>query len=183
MSKPYLRRRVFAHPQRSAAQHHDLGKIEVINPNFSRRLSGDTSTLERLVTTQARYIEAVAMGFGLHGSVPQIRLQDLLSLRKSAKRHRRIWHSRRNIEMLCGVILRDLLGFQFYLVFTSASQRQHTIWTRGLIDRMDRLIATSLATASYLEHPSTVIGHGIDLRRFSPAVDVRTERECLACLN
>lgn len=124
-------------------------------------------------------MKSVAVGFGLHASVPQIRIRDLLSLRKSGNGQQRIWHARRNIEMLSGVVLRDLFGFELRLVFTSASQRQHTVWTRRLIDRMDGLISTSNATASYLEHPSTVIGHGIDLERFFPTVNIRDERDAL----
>nr|WP_244437745.1 glycosyltransferase family 4 protein [Hyphomicrobium denitrificans] len=177
--KSFLQGLLPAHRHASSRQPHDVSEIEVINPNFSRRLSGVTSTLERIVTIQAKSMKSVAVGFGLHASVPHVRIRDLLSFRKSRNGRQRIWHARRNIEMLWGVILRDLFGFELRLVFTSASQRQHTVWTRRLIDRMDGLIATSNASASYLEHPSTVIGHGIDLDRFYPAVDIRVEREAL----
>src|SRR5690606_36056809 len=83
----------------------------------------------------------------------------------------RVWHARRNPEMLAGLILRDVLRAPLKLVFTSASQRDHTRWTRMLIRRMDEVIATSRKTAAYLEVPATVVMHGIDLDRFHPAPD------------
>jgi mannosyltransferase len=56
-------------------------------------------------------------------------------------------------------------------VFTSASQRKHTRWTRFLIRRMDAVIATSRKTAAYLEVPNTVVMHGIDIERFHKPSD------------
>jgi mannosyltransferase len=73
--------------------------------------------------------------------------------------------------MLAGLILRDLFRKRLKLLFTSASQRQHTGWSRALIRRMDAVVSTSEKTARYLERPSQVIHHGIDLDTFSPAHD------------
>jgi mannosyltransferase len=85
----------------------------------------------------------------------------------------RVWHARRNPEMLAGAILKYVLRAPLKLVFTSASQRHHTGWTRFLIRRMDAVIATSRKTASYLEVPNVVIMHGIDTERFHPPADRR----------
>jgi mannosyltransferase len=95
----------------------------------------------------------------------------------------RIWHARRNIEMLAGIVLRDVLGFPMRLVFTSASQRHHTRWTRWLIGRMDALIATSSKTATYLQHQATVIGHGINADAFHPTQDRAAARKDLGLPN
>ncbi len=158
----------------------DVGEIEVIAPNFSRRLSGVTSTLERLLPVQARTLRIAALGPGLSPSLPHLRWRDVPKLaRKPKDRRFRIWHARRNLEMLAGVALRDLLRFPLKLVFTSASQRRHTKWTRFLIGRMDAVISTSAATASYLERPSTVIPHGIDAGAFHPAEDKAEARAAL----
>ena len=54
----------------------------------------------------------------------------------------RIWHARRNDEMLAGLLL-QAPGLAVQLIFTSAAQRQHTWITRFLIARMDAVIATS----------------------------------------
>jgi mannosyltransferase len=83
----------------------------------------------------------------------------------------RVWHARRNIEMLPAIIFRDVLRMPLKIVFTSASQRHHTGWTRWLISRMDAIIATSGKTAGYMHAPSTVVLHGIDTQRFSPSAD------------
>lgn len=124
----------------------------------------------RVVPVQARFLRIAALGPVLPEETPQIRFGDLWRLRGSPEgRPFRIWHARRNIEMLAGVVLRDLLGFRMKLVFTSASQRKHTRWSRFLIGRMDAVIATSSATASYLKRTSTVVMHGIDVETFRPA--------------
>ena len=91
----------------------------------------------------------------------------------------REYAARRNIEMLAGLVLRDVLRFPLRIVFTSASQRHHSAWSRFLIARMDALISTSTATAGYLKHPSTVIGHGIDTKLFHPADDRAAARAAL----
>jgi mannosyltransferase len=70
--------------------------------------------------------------------------------------------------MLGGLVLRDLLRMRLKLVFTSAAQRRHTVWTRFLIRRMDAIIATSGRSAAFLQRPATVVLHGIDLDAFSP---------------
>ena len=143
---------------------------QVIAPNFKRRLSGVTTTLLRVVPVQARSLRVAALGPVLPEETPQIRFGDLMRLRGAPEgRPFRIWHARRNVEMLAGLILRDLLGFRMKLVFTSASQRKHTSWSRFLIGRMDAVIATSPATAAYLKRSSTVVMHGIDVETFRPA--------------
>ena len=119
-------------------------ELEIVAPNFTRHLSGVTSTLERVLPVLARDAKIAAFGHGLARTMPRMRLRDLPALwHKPAFGEFRVWHARRNIEMLAGIVLRDVLGFPLRLVFTSASQRQHTRWTRLLIDRMDALIATS----------------------------------------
>lgn len=158
----------------------DAPSLEVIAPHISRRQSGVTATLERVLPAQAKYVSIATLGSQLPPTTPRIHAFDLLRLRKLPPTGRpRIWHARRNIEMLVGIFLRDLLGYPLRLVFTSASQRHHTRWTRALINRMDGLIATSRATADYLEHPAAVIAHGIDPEIFSPCLDKGIVRQQL----
>ncbi|MDR3495805.1 MAG: glycosyltransferase family 4 protein [Ancalomicrobiaceae bacterium] len=146
--------------------------IEVVAPNFKRRLSGVTATIQRLVPLQARSLGIVALGPNLGARVPRIGYSTLLKLwQQPKKRPFRIWHARRNTEMLAGLILRDVLRQPLRIVFTSASQRHHTAYTRALISRVDAVISTSRATASYLKRPSTVVMHGIDTDLFRPAAD------------
>jgi len=140
----------------------------VIAPNFKRRLSGVTATVVRLVPVQAREIAIVATGPVLPDHVPQIPLRALLTLPRGPLR---VWHARRNVEMIGGLALKYLLGKRLKLVFTSASQRRQSGLTRWLIRRMDAVVATSDKTAAYLERPAQVIMHGIDTDSFTPAPD------------
>ncbi|WP_254796750.1 glycosyltransferase family 4 protein [Sulfitobacter albidus] len=146
----------------------DPARIEVIAPNFKRRLSGVTATVVRLVPVQAREIGIVATGPVIPPHVPQIPLRALLTL---PRRTPRVWHARRNVEMIGGLALKHLLRKDLRLIFTSASQRKQTGLTRWLIRRMQAVVATSDKTAAYLDVPATVILHGIDTDGFTPAPD------------
>ncbi|TPP11564.1 glycosyltransferase family 4 protein [Rhizobium glycinendophyticum] len=159
----------------------DPAGVHVIAPNFKIRLSGVTSTIIQLVPVQNRLGQKVAvLGPGLPGHLPHLRYRDLWKLwKRPAGAAHRVWHARRNIEMLPGIIMRDVMRMPLKLVFTSASQRKHSGWTKFLIRQMDAVIATSAKTSAYLEVPNTVIMHGIDCEKFKPAEDkAAAKRAC-----
>ncbi|TNJ42697.1 glycosyltransferase family 4 protein [Phaeobacter sp. B1627] len=149
----------------------DLRQIEVIAPNFKKRYSGVTSTVIRLVPLQARHIAICAAAPDLPPEVPQVKPSALWTMSRSGPSGARVWHARRNNEMVAGLALKYILGKKLKLLFTSAAQRRHTGFTRWLIRRMDALIATSAKSASYLEREATVIRHGIDCELFCPVAD------------
>jgi mannosyltransferase len=158
----------------------DVGDLEAVAPNFKRRLSGVTSTIIQLVPEQAKSMRIAAFGPGLPPHLPKLRWWQAPGLLRRPRDGRpRIWHARRNTEMLAGVVLRDVLLAPLKLVFTSASQRSHTGWTRFLIGRMDAVIATSAKTAAYLTVPNSVVLHGIDTKRFSPPADRASARSAV----
>lgn len=140
----------------------------VIAPNLKRRLSGVTATVHALVPIQAREIDIAAVGPALPAHIPQVTFRELLTLPRKTPR---VWHARRNTEMVAGLFLRRVLGKNLKLLFTSASQRRHTRVTRTLIHRMDHVIAVSQKSADYLNVPHEVIRHGIDTERFHPSKD------------
>lgn len=142
-----------------------IDRIEVIAPNLKRRLSGVTTTVVRLVPLQARRIGIVTTGPGLPPDLPHLPLGRCLVL---PRRRWRVWHARRNTEMVLGLILRHVFRRRLRLLFTSAAQRNHKPFTKWLIRRMDRVIATSPQAASYLDVPATVIMHGVDCTAFRP---------------
>ena len=153
-----------------ARQTVDVADVEIIAPNFKRRLSGVTSTIVQLVPLQARTLAIATLGPGLPAGLPRLGLRQSLGLLSPPRRRPfRIWHARRNIEMIAGVLLRDIARAPLKLVFTSAAQRHHQPLTRWLIRRMDAVIATNPRSASFLEVPHTVIMHGVDLDKFHPA--------------
>lgn len=158
----------------------DSRTLEVLAPNLKRRHSGVTSTIMRLVPIQARQIAIATVGPKLPPDVPQVPLVALLTLPLKGPHGTRVWHARRNVEMLAGLALKHLLGKRLRLVFTSASQREHTGYTKWLVRQMDAVVATSARSASYLERPATVIRHGIDLTDFRPAGDVAAVRRQLS---
>ncbi|MFC5386048.1 glycosyltransferase family 4 protein [Aquamicrobium segne] len=150
----------------------DLSRVHVVVPNFKKRLSGVTSTIIQLVPLQEKQIGIATLGPGLPDHLPKLRWWQVPGLLRRPKTAMvRVWHARRNPEMLAGVILRDIFRAPLKLVFTSASQRQHTGWTKFLIRRMDAVIATSVKTSAYLKVPNSVVMHGIDTDRFCPPVD------------
>ncbi|WP_343312417.1 glycosyltransferase family 4 protein [Brucella sp. BE17] len=147
--------------------------VEVVAPNFKQRLSGVTSTIVQLIPLQrAKGLNIAVMGPGLPDTLPHLGWSALLSFWKRPQTRRfRIWHARRNIEMLAGVFMRDVLRMKLRLIFTSAAQRHHKPFTKWLIRRMNAIIATSARSGSFLEVPHEVIMHGVDLERFHPPLN------------
>lgn len=140
--------------------------IEVIAPNLKRRLSGVTATVLRLVPLQARSIGIVTTGPGLPAGLPHLALWRVPFL----PRRRRVWHARRNTDLLAGVVLKRLLGCDLRLIFTSSSPRARSGWTRWLIGHCSALVATSARNAAVMPKgiPCEIIPHGIDTTAFSP---------------
>jgi mannosyltransferase len=146
-------------------------EIDVVAPNFKRRLSGITSTVVRVLPEQGKSVRIATLGVPFAVAAPRIPWSRLARLwRPPLGRRFRIWHARRNIEMAGGVLLRDILRMPLRLVFTSAAQRDHKRWTRFMIGRMDAVIAASARAASYLKRPATVIPHGVDIDALRPPV-------------
>ena len=146
-----------------------MSRIEVVAPNLKFRLSGVTSTIIQLVPLQARTIGIATIGPGLPDSLPKVRWWQLPSLLyRPASGRKRIWHARRNTEMVAGLALRWVFRAPLHLLFTSAAQRFHQPFTRWLMRRMDGVIATSARSGSYLDVPHEVVMHGIDLDVFHP---------------
>lgn len=140
-------------------------EIEVIVPNFKRRLSGVTATIVRLIPFQARLISIVTTGPGLPSHLPHAPLWRVALLPNSRWR---VFHARRNLEMLVGILLRDVLLRKLRLVYTSAEQREHGALTHALVARMDAVVATTPKIAPFVRRAVQVIPHGVDVETFHP---------------
>jgi mannosyltransferase len=150
----------------------NFSEIEVVATNFNWRQSGGTTAVVQLVPEQAKTLNIAALGFDLPERVPRMRWRDLPKLfRRPANRPFRIYHCRRNNEMMVGLVLRDVLRAPLRLIFNSAGQRRHKALTRWMLRRMDAVIATSERSGSFLEVPYTVVPHGTDFDHFHPARD------------
>jgi len=149
-----------------------LDALEVIIPNLNWRYSGGTAVNRTIAPLIAKRWRAAWCGPDQPEGIAALSLGDLVRLRFRPPAHGkvRIWHARRNVEMLAGLFL-NLLGYGFALIFNSASQRKKTWHTDFLIGRMDAVIATSEIAAQFLRRPATVILHGIDVDLYSPPGD------------
>lgn len=141
---------------------------DVIIPNLHWRYSGVTATNRMIAPRIAGLMPAVWFGPDAPDGIARLTWGGLLRLWR--RRTPVVWHARRNNEMMAGLLLRAL-GWPLRLVFTSAAQRHHTWTTRAMLRRMDAVIATSDASASYLTVPHIVIMHGIDTDRYAPPPD------------
>jgi mannosyltransferase len=145
-----------------------LADPRVIIPNLHWRFTGVTATNRMIAPELARLTGAVWFGADAPAGLRRLSFPALLRLwRRPAPA---IWHARRNNEMIVGIVLRAL-GWPLLLLFTSAAQRHHAWLTKWLIARMDAVIATSPASASFLGREATVITHGVDAERFRPPSD------------
>jgi mannosyltransferase len=150
-----------------------LHALEVLHPNLHRRYSGVTTTILAVAPRMARLARTAMVGRMTTAGVETIPLRDVISLGSSTPPTRpfRIWHSRRNDEMITALVLRRLFGLKLGLVFTSAAQRHHTKLSQWLMGQQDALICPSPEAASYLTRPCTVVFHGVDAERYHPPAD------------
>ncbi len=140
--------------------------LDVIIPNLHWNYTGVTATNRMIAPRIAGLATGRWLGPDAPDGIETMRFSELLALPFRGRR-RIVWHARRNNEMMVGLLLK-WLGWPLKLVFTSAAQRHHTWITRWLIARMDAVIATSDASASYLKVPYEVILHGVDTARYHP---------------
>lgn len=150
----------------------------VLIPNLNRRFSGITSTVASVVPHQAREMEVAVVGYPLPVALPHLSWKALVVVARKPLPggHPRIFHARRNNEMLLGLLLKKVFRCHLHLVFTSTAQRKHSAWTRGLYLRMDSLISTSPKAAGFLvRQPDVIIPHGVDLKTYSPSPERAVE--------
>jgi mannosyltransferase len=153
----------------------DLQQTELILGHSKPRFSGVTSTMLQVLRYQKDMINVVVLGsHHLPDGIPQVSFGQLIKLcRKPLSNGRyRVFHARRNNEVIQALILKKCFGAKIRIAFTSTAQRQHSWITRYLIRQSDAIISTCSAAASYIKDgPDIIIPHGIDLDTYSPAKD------------
>jgi len=144
--------------------------------NLKRRYTGVSATVNALVPLQLGQWRLGYCGTPLSNGVPGMTLREAIRLSRKppAGRAFRIWHVRRDHEMMAGLWARDVLRLPIKLVFTSAAQHLHGWFPRWLISRMDAVISTTPKAASFVPNTTAVVPHGIDLARFAPPPDKLT---------
>ena len=148
-------------------------ECNLIVTDMHPRITGVGSTIRTLIP-HIHSIEPLAMvssrtmpgiqSVGIWGAIKAC-------LKQPANKPFRIWHARRNKEMLLGLIIKHLLRCRVRLVMTSCALRRHSWFPRKLLGSMDAVIATSEEAASYVDNVVATIPHGVDCERFKPARD------------
>ena len=148
---------------------------EVIVFNLKERYTGVSATINALVPLQANQWRLGFCGTRMSNGIDGMSLSEAIRLsRTPPKGHAfRIWHVRRDPEMMAAIFARDVLRLPIKLVFTSAAQHLHGAFPRWLISKMDAVISTTPLAASFVPNTTAVVPHGIDLSRFSPPPDKR----------
>ena len=144
--------------------------IEVILGNSNRRFSGVTSTMLRVLEHHKGKIGISVMGkHHLPEDVPSISFWRCAKLCRSALPNGkfRVFHARRNNEVIQALILKKIFKAKIKIIFTSTAQREHTWITRWLIKRVDCLVATCSGAAAVLKRkPDKMIPHGVDINTY-----------------
>lgn len=153
---------------------------EVIVTNIKKRFTGVSGTVNALLPVQARSLAIGYLGSDMPGAHLAAehcgeRFQWLTfwqAVRVSRSRlpdgRKRIWHVRRDPEMMLAIFLRDVLRLPISLVFTSAAKHRHSWFPRWLISKMDGVVSTTPEAGSYVPNTTRIVPHGISLERFSP---------------
>jgi len=159
-----------------------IQQCELILGNSNKRFSGVTSTMLQTMNIQKSHINLVILGeHHIDDRECVVGFWDLVCHARSPlpNGRPRVFHARRNDEMIQALLLR-LLGVPLNIIFTSTAQRFHSGFTKWLMSKVDHVISTCSAAASYLEKPpEAVIPHGITTDTFNPAEDRAAQWESL----
>jgi len=159
--------------------HHDEALI--MAPSIGLHFSGINATMEALLPKMRKTMKIACCGGNLSDRMPRSTLWKWL--RAKNRRRWRIWHSRRNNDMLLGLFLRNILRQKLILLFTSAAQREHTWLTKFCYHHMDAVIATTQIAADFLDCPSVISHHGVDSSVFKKSEDCGEVRRLIGLEN
>ena len=143
---------------------------DVLVTNIHRRFTGVSATVAALIPLQQKERDVAVIDTGSLGLPSTWPLWKVVRQGWSHPKNgnTRIWHARRDVEMLLGLFLKHVLRQKWELVFTSAAPKRHGRVLRSIINRMDAIIATSKRAASFLDWHSVVVPHGVDTNVFVP---------------
>ena len=128
---------------------------------------------------QQHLVNVAVMGpHHLPPETPQLTFFETLKLCRRPQENGlpRVFHARRNNEMLQALFLKKFCGAKIRTAFTATAQRKHSWITRWLIEQADGVITTSSTANAYIHKGADIIiPHGIDLSSFSPSTDRHRE--------
>lgn len=146
--------------------------VELILGNSNSKFSGVTSTMLENLRYQRDLIGLRVLGEH-HLGDPELAIgfSDLARLCRQPLPNGlpRVFHARRNDEMIQALLLKHLFRAKIKILFTSTAQRYHSGLTRWLMAKMDAVISTCSYAAHYLPFkPAAIVPHGVDTEKFQP---------------
>ena len=149
----------------------ELKSIELIIGNSGRNFSGGTSITIQLLDYQEKEMNLAVLGSRfIPGHIKTLNYFQflLLTRTKLPNGKLRVFYTRKNNEMIQGLIAKYIFRSKIKIIFSSSAQRSHTKFTKWLMSKMDSIVSTSKKAGSYLiKEPDKIISHGIDLNRFT----------------
>jgi mannosyltransferase len=143
----------------------------VVHPHFHHRHTGVTTHTAAIIPALASHAEVKWTGRLMPEDLARTGLREVL---RRARLEPVIWHAHRNNELLLGLLLR-LIRPLLRVVFTRHGSYPPSAYTRMLARRADEMITLNGENAGWMQAPSTVVPHGVDLRRFKPPSSSRGE--------
>lgn len=143
---------------------------DVVVTNLHRRYTGVSATVRALVPLQRQAMAIGLLDWGDLGLPRQLYWWQLLwqAWSRPYRGRYRIWHARRDVEILLGLWLKTVFRQPWKIVFTSAAPKPPGPWLAALLRHCDAVIATSERSAGFLQCPAEIIHHGVDLKDYSP---------------
>lgn len=143
----------------------EYSMADVLVPNFKSRVTGVTATIVQLTRLQQATLPIAVVGSLPAPDLPGVSIPSLFRTR----RHPRIWHARRNLDLVIGLLLRKVLGLNISIVFTCSNPRYRSMSTLVMLSTVDAIVGTSSGMQDCMPKPlARVIPHGIDTKRYRP---------------
>jgi mannosyltransferase len=154
----------------------DREDLNLVVTDLHRRITGVGATVRTLIPYIASEEPLALVSQHPHAAVESIGLWQAfkMCMRPPQGKPFRIWHVRRNNEMLWGLIFKYVFRCRLKLVMTSCALRRHSWFPRKLLSAMDAIIATSEEAAGFVDNVVATIPHGVDCDRFHPCEEKKS---------
>lgn len=152
----------------------------LIHTHFHYQRTGVTRSIENVLPFFEANFETYIAGENV--DFPSISFFKMMKLTFSKRKV--IVHCHRNNEILRALFLR-LLGAKFKLISTRHAESKPSGLTTFLHKATDRVITLTQGMSEAFSFPTTIIGHGVDLRKFHPhkkaTISGVTQKNVIAC--